>query len=291
MRRSTTLTATVLGSACLVATLAGCSLPSIPGLQQVPSVEDARAARRSALKQTVADSDLATPGVLTVGIKGGQTAPLSITGNDGKITGIDVDTARALADKLGIPEVHIVSVTGAAAGIEDKCDVVMDCVTAEDPSVVVVGDYAQTALGVFTVKGPKAPIAASDMAKATVGVQAGSVSQGAAAQVVPTATLSTYANLNDAFDALNSGTVTYVVCDAYAGAYLAGLYSDVTFAGTLDRPTSLGVAVSAKNTNLQNAVRSALDDLRHEGISDVVRAPWVGSLPDLTDATRLSGIK
>ena len=73
-----------------------------------------------------------------------------------------------------------------------------------------------------------------------------------------------------------------------AGAYLAAIYSDVSFAGTLDDPTVVGV--SAANPELEDAVGAALETLRTSGLSVVARASWVGDLPDLSTDSRITGL-
>ena len=292
----------VAAAALSVSLLAGCS-----GISEIPSgvgsvvqsiikdvtdpvtVEQARAARRAELVPAVSDEDLVTPGTLTVGVRSTGTAPLVMTGSDGSTMGIDVDTAYALADELGLAHVEFVSVTNVAAGLA-SCDVVMS-VDATQGDCTVVGSYAQSALGVFAAGDTVAtPIAATEFSGKTVGVQESSVSQASLAKLGLGNFEETFSNLNEAFDALATGSVDYVVCDAYAGAYLACMHEGISFAGTIDTPVPVGVAVSTDATSLQANVQAALDAIQTNGVADIAKSRWVGEFPALTEATVVTGL-
>ena len=253
------------------------------------SVAQAREQRRDDLLQKVDDADLKTPGTLTVGIKMGETAPLAMSGSDGELSGIDVDTAYALADQLGLGSVEFVPVQSVAEGVE-TCDVVMGA-EADETGCTVVGSYAQSALGVFSATEVAAvPVTAADLAGATIGVQAGSVSQVALVGLDLGVVEQDFTNLNEAFEALSAGTVNYVICDAYAGAYLATSYTGVSFAGTIDTPLTVGIAVAADAAELLGSVQAALDEIQTNGVAAIGKSRWVGDFPALTEATVVTGL-
>ena len=247
-----------LAAALSLSALTGCSgIADVPGevgglfqsivkdVTDPVSVAEARAARHDSLMAAVSDEDLVTPGTLTVGLQVTGTAPLVIAGSDGGYSGIDVETAYALADQLGLGAVEFVPVQSVAEGIE-TCDVVMGA-SSEESDCTVVGSYVQSALGVFSATDvASVPIGAADLGTATIGVQVGSVSQASLGRLNLGSSEQTFTNLNEAFDALSAGTVDFVVCDAYSGAYLAHAYDGVSFAGTIDqrrrrdRPRALG---------------------------------------------------
>lgn len=263
---------------------------ALDGMLGGTSVEEARAARREELVPAVDDSALVTPGTLTVGIKTAETAPLALTDSQGSLSGIDVDTAYALADALGIARVELVSVQNASSALTGDCDVVMGVKTGESADVTVLGSYAQSALGLFSAgEVPSVPVPVASLSGATVGVQAGSVSQEAFEQLSTGATEQTFSNLNEAFDALASGTVDYVVCDAYAGAYLACTTGAGTFAGTIDEPVALGVGVSA-TSEISAEVQSAIEKIQGNGVADIAKSRWVGDFPQLTSASRVLAV-
>ena len=252
------------------------------------SVAQAREQRRDDLLQKVDDADLKTPGTLTVGIKMGETAPLAMSGSDGELSGIDVDTAYALADALGVANVELVSVQNASSALAADCDLVMGVEGGESADVMSVGDYAQSALGVFSAaEVGSVPIAASELEGRTVGVQGSSVSQVALRELGIGVTEQTFSNLNEAFDALAAGTVDYVVCDAYAGAYLSCVSGSGHFAGTIDVPVAVGVGVQASSSGLQASVQEAIEEIQGNGVANIAKSRWIGEFPVLSDASRI----
>lgn len=262
-------------------------LPSLG--QDLPSVAEARAARTAELNPKVSGSALHEQGVLTVGVLGSSTsAPFCIQGSDGTLSGMDVDVACALADELGLT-VRFQAATSASAALSSGCDVVMG-VKAADATAVLAGSYAQTACGLFSRASAEAP-SVSDLSEASVGVQTSSASARTLADLGLVTNQHDYANLNEAFDALEKGEVDYVVCEASAGAYLAGAYEDVALVGTLDQPISVGVATEASNTTLADAVSSAFTAMDSNGVLDVARSRWVGDLPLLTTANEVEGLE
>lgn len=303
---SGTTLAAAAAAALSVSLLAGCSIgpvnldtvasdvsafgSSVLGSFSPTSVEEAKEQRRSEAECVLSASDLNKEGTLTVGIKTSESAPLALLGSDGSYSGIDVDTAYALADQLGVMNVEFVPVSGVAAGLEDGCDVVMGVSEDDETGVVVVGSYVQSALGVFGRGEATAPIDAADLAGATIGVQSGSVSQSALAGYDLTYTEETFSNLNEAFDALDKGEVDYVVCDALSGAYLACTVDDATFVGTLDDPEAVGIAMVPTATSLQASVQTALDAIQTNGVADIARSRWIGALPTLTASTKITGL-
>ena len=252
------------------------------------SVAEARQQRVDDLLQLVSDSDLVTAGTLTVGIKVSETTPLAISDTDDSYSGIDVDVAYALADALGIANVEFVSVTSASSSLGEDCDIVMGVEEDEDDGVTVVGDYAQSALAVFTADElVSAPISESDLVGATVGVQGSSVSQVALRNLGVDVTEETFTNLNEAFEALADGTVDYVICDAYAGAYLASITGSGTFAGTIDTPSALGVGVLSTSTALLESVEQAMEEILSNGVATIAKSRWVGEFPTLTESSQI----
>lgn len=252
------------------------------------SVADARAARMAELVPAVDDSALKQPGTLTVGIPAIESAPLAVIDSNGSQTGLDVDLAHALADALGLSRVSFVSVTDVVTALQESCDVVMGITADNSWGATLVGNYAQGATGVFSAQGTVAPVDVSALSGASVGVQQGSVSQRALAELGTGAVETTFSNLNEAFDALLAGTVSYVACDAYSGAYLATAYDGITFAGTLDDPAPTSIAVAS--AELQAPVQAALEEVQANGVGDLLRVSWVGDLPTLTEATKVTGI-
>ena len=106
-----------------------------------------------------------------------------------------------------------------------------------------------------------------------------SASQEALAKQSITANQKTYSNINECFEALESGEVDYVICDSTAGGYLARLMSEVSYVGALEAPSTLGVAGLSSNDELCRAVSDALDDITVDGTLEAVHCVWYGQIP------------
>lgn len=281
------------------ATLAGCSIGpvSLPDIDLSSlggslgivstSVADAEAAFKSARTCTVESAELVEPGYLTVGLATDNIAPLLVTKSDGTYAGIDVDVAYAIGDQVGLP-VKFIAVADAQSAVGVTCDVVMG-VSGTSQAAAVMGDYAETAVGVFA-RGGKTTAAASDLAGKTVGIQLGSVSEKTLSAANLGCTEQPFTSTNEAMAALGAGTVDYVVCDAYSGSYLASDYEGVSLVGTLDAPVSVGVAVGASRTTLCAAVQGAVESVQTNGQLDLIKADWANGIGTLTSASKLQGL-
>ena len=281
------LATAVLAAATSLA-LASCSNPlsSLGG----PSVSEALTQRAQQSAPSVpAPTGLVKAGTLTVGIDSSSSAPMGSQGVDGTFEGYDVDVAAAVASEMGL-DVQYVSVSNAAHELGSTCDVVMDVSSSDASGLTVVGSYAESATGFFH-KGDATTAQLSSLSGATVGVQDGSTSQQMLKRNNVGATAKTYTNLNAAFEALEVGEVDYVLCDAFSGAYLAGGYDDISFAGAMETPASVGIAVASDDPQLQTAVKQAVDEVSSSGVGTILRSKWLGGLPVLTDSTVIEGVE
>ena len=244
--------------ACAVLCVGICMLA---GCTSYPSVEDAL--KDADLQPTVSSGATLEPGVLTVGVNA-SNAPYAWPVTVGQTTvldGIDVDVAVAMAERMGLTVKFV--------------DVASDY---EAAAKVLVGNYLETAPSIFA-KNATSIVTVEQLGTSTVGVQSDSLSARTVAAMAPTAVLSPFGTLNDAFSALEAGSVQYVACDSFMGGYLATGFSDIAFAGALSLPETRGVAVAASNVELQNAVTDAVDQVTSSGELQAIREVWVGSMP------------
>ena len=292
-RPNTRTRAAALACAVALAALPACSIGSVelnPSalLGGGTSVAEAKAAARDARTSKLDAADLHTAGTLTVGLLSSETAPLLCSSSGNQAQGLDVDAAYALADQLGV-DCAFVSVTGLS-GAFDTCDVVMGVQAGDDADIAVAGSYAEDAMALFARSGSGAKVTADALAGKTVGVQAGSVSQRALADTNLQVEQQSFTNLNEAFEALDAGKVDYVLCGAYSGGYLAAVYDDVSCVGSLAQPSYIGVGVKAENSSLFSKVLDAMDEVSTNGVLDVVRGKWVGSMQRLDTTSVIDGV-
>ena len=289
MRRRSTYGAIALAAAATISmTLSGCDVPFVS--QNTRSYDEARAAQTAALKPKVESSALKNQGYLTVGLRTTRsTVPFYYASDAGDIAGIDVDVASCLASELGL-KVRFVSAASTSKGLEGDCDIVMGTASNSDVSGArIVGTYAEQSTAFFR-KGDAGVVSAADLNGKSVALQGGSVSQKTLGDSGIAMTQKSCDSLNDCFDALAAGSVDYVLCDAYAGAYLARMYNNLSFAGTLDVPQTAGVAVSSGNAALIKALGEAMGAVQMDGRLEIVRSHWVGNLPVLTAAEQVKDV-
>ena len=243
------------------------------------SVEEARQEALGGVS-LVESAALLTPGYLTVGLKSAtSSAPLCVAAEDGHVQGLDVDLSAALASELGL-KIRYVPVTDESA-LGATCDVVMNGTSSSPDKVAITGTYAESATSFFHVGANQVAIV-TELGGKSVGLQGGSVSETVLNRTGLKMSQKPYANLTEAFGALSVGDVDYVLCETYPGAYLANLQGGIGFAGSLEAPETMGIAVLASNTELVNKVQTAYDSILSNGVLEVARSRWVGTLPTLT---------
>lgn len=246
---------------------------------------------RETVTPTVSDDALVTPGTLTVALDTSD-APQAMQGADGNLTGYAVDAARALASRMGL-KVAFVDASSADSALGDKkADIFIGDINSTNGDVSTLGTCLYDAAAVFgkTSDGKSLNVSTETLNTATLGVQTSSASQEALAKQSVTANQKTFSNINECFEALESGEVDYVICDSTAGGYLARLMSQISYVGALETPSTLGVAGLAANDELCRAVSDALDGITADGTLEAVHSVWYGTMPyDLTTKT-VSGV-
>lgn len=229
-----------------VLALGGCSLSSVElSTLEKPSVQQAQSASQAKLTPKVTDDNLVTPQTLTVGIKMSSTiAPFVMQADNSELSGLDVDLAYALGDALGL-KVSFVEISDVGRSLGKTCDIVLNAKQDETTVAKIVGGYAESAAALFG-KSTGEPLKASNLSGKRVALQKGSISELAYKRSGLTMKPVECSNLNEAFDAVQSGKADYVLCEAYAGAYMAKPLTNITCVGTLDKPVQAGIAVASK---------------------------------------------
>lgn len=273
-----------------VLALGGCSLSSVelPTLEK-PSVQQAQSASQAKLTPKVTDDNLVTPQTLTVGIKMSSTiAPFVMQADNSELSGLDVDLAYALGDALGL-KVSFVEISDVGRSLGKTCDIVLNAKQDETTVAKIVGGYAESAAALFG-KSTGEPLKASNLSGKRVALQKGSISELAYKRSGLTMKPVECSNLNEAFDAVQSRKADYVLCDAYAGAYMAKPLTNITCVGTLDKPVQAGIAVASKNETLQHALEQVSSTIQENGILQLIRSRWVGSRIVFSADTQIKGM-
>lgn len=273
------------GTAAVIAVLglSGCALNPLSSLT-TPTIDQIE---YEAVTPTVSDDALVTPGTLTVALDTSD-APQAMQGADGNLTGYAVDAARALASRMGL-KVAFVDASSADSALGDKkADIFIGDINSTNGDINSLGTCLYDAASVFgkTSDGEPLSVSTDTLNTSTLGVQMSSASQEALAKQSITANQKTYSNINECFEALESGEVDYVICDSTAGGYLARLMGQISYVGALEAPSTLGVAGLASNDELCRAVSDTLDGITVDGTLEAVHSIWYGTMPyDLTTKT------
>lgn len=264
MKRASILVLSLVVALCFALSLAGCAS------------NDYKPELKS---QTVDDSALNTPGTLRVGVNASN--PPYAAEASGSIVGIDVDTAAALADAMGL-KLELVDVGTAAdqAFTKDSVDIVMG-VTEQNAAYWLSDPYMTSAIALFSLtQNAQAPTASGSF---KVAAQSSSMSAWEVTDHYGEGCLENTTDPNAAFDALSTGSVNYVAADSTIGEYVVHTSGIEAYPiALLQETTPLHVAVSTNNKALQQAVSQALTSLVNGGVIDVVQGYWLGGKVDIS---------
>ena len=194
--------------------------------------------------------------------------PYEMTTDSGELEGIDVDTAKAIAEKLGL-ELQIDDMDFDAALLsvqQGKADIVMAGVTVTDERKAVMDFSDSYATGIQSIIVPNDSDIASpdDLAGKKIGTQRGTTGYIYCSDDFGEDSVVAYDNGLTAVQALNNGQVDAVVIDnAPATEYVAanpGLkVLDTSYA---EEDYAIGMA---KGSALEDAVNKALEELKADG--------------------------
>ena len=194
--------------------------------------------------------------------------PYEMTTDSGEIEGIDVDTAKAIAEKLGLElQVDDMDFDAALLSVQQgKADIVMAGVTVTDERKAVMDFSDSYATGIQSIIVPNDSDIASpdDLAGKKIGTQRGTTGYIYCSDDFGEDSVVAYDNGLTAVQALNNGQVDAVVIDnAPATEYVAanpGLkVLDTSYA---EEDYAIGMA---KGSALEDAINKALEELKEDG--------------------------
>ena len=194
--------------------------------------------------------------------------PYEMTTDAGTIEGIDVDTAKAIAEKLGLElQVDDMEFDAALLSVQQgKADIVMAGVTVTDERKAVMDFSDSYATGIQSIIVPEGSDIASpdDLAGKKIGTQRGTTGYIYCSDDFGEDSVVAYDSGLTAVQALNNGQVDAVVIDnAPAKEYVAanpGLkVLDTSYA---EEDYAIGMA---KGSPLEDAINNALKELKEDG--------------------------
>ena len=254
-------------------TVAALALTACGGSSSTASSATASSVASSAAASSEAASAAATElttveaGKLTMATNA-AFPPYEMTTDAGEFEGIDIETAQAIADKLGL-ELQIDDMDFDAALLsvqQGKADIVMAGVTVTDERKAVMDFSDSYATGIQSIIVPEGSDIASpdDLAGKKIGTQRGTTGYIYCSDDFGDESVVAYDDGLTAVQALNNGQVDAVVIDnAPAKEFVAAnpglVILDTSYA---EEDYAIGVA---KGSSLKDAVNAALEELKADG--------------------------
>ena len=195
--------------------------------------------------------------------------PYEMTTDSGEIEGIDVDTAKAIAEKLGL-ELQIDDMEFDAALLsvqQGKADIVMAGVTVTDERKAVMDFSDSYATGIQSVIVPEGSDITSvdDLAGKKIGTQRGTTGYLYCSDDFGEDAVVAYDNGLTAVQALNNGQVDAVVIDNEPAKAYVESNPGLKILDTSYAEEDYAIGMNKSNTALLEAVNAALEELKADG--------------------------
>ena len=195
--------------------------------------------------------------------------PYEMTTDAGEFEGIDVDTAKAIAEKLGL-ELQIDDMDFDAALLsvqQGKADIVMAGVTVTDERKAVMDFSDSYATGIQSIIVPEGSDIASpdDLAGKMIGTQRGTTGYIYCSDDFGDNAVVAYDDGLTAVQALNNGQVDAVVIDNAPAKEFVAANPGLVLLDTSYAEEDYAIGMAKGNTALEDAVNAALEELKADG--------------------------
>ena len=267
----------LMTAAALVLSLAACgSTASSAASSEAASSEAAssdaassEAASSEAASETeTAELSTVEPGKLIMSTNA-AFPPYEMTTDSGEFEGIDVETAQAIADKLGL-ELQIDDMDFDAALLavqQGKSDMVMAglTVTDERQNVMDFTDSYATGIQSIIVKEDSDIASVDDLAGKKIGTQRGTTGYLYCSDDFGDENVVAYDNGLTAVQMLNNGQVDCVVIDNAPAKEFVAANPGLKLLDTAYVEENYAIGVGKGNTELKDAINTALEELKADG--------------------------
>ena len=267
----------LMTAAALVLSLAACgSTASSAASSEAASSETAssdaassEAASSEAASETeTAELSTVEPGKLIMSTNA-AFPPYEMTTDSGEFEGIDIETAQAIADKLGL-ELQIDDMDFDAALLavqQGKADMVMAGVTVTDErqNVMDFTDSYATGIQSIIVKEDSDIASVDDLAGKKIGTQRGTTGYLYCSDDFGDENVVAYDDGLTAVQMLNNGQVDCVVIDNAPAKEFIAANPGLKLLDTAYVEESYAIGVGKGNTELKDAIDTALEELKADG--------------------------
>lgn len=261
--RRSFLAAAAVSAAALALTACGGSASTASSAAASSVAASSEAASTSAAELTTVEA-----GKLTMATNA-TFPPYEMTTDAGTIEGIDVDTAQAIAEKLGL-ELQIDDMDFDAALLsvqQGKADIAMAGITVTDERMAVMSFSDSYATGIQSVIVPEGSDIASvdDLAGKKIGTQRGTTGYLYCSDDFGDDAVVAYDSGLTAVQALNNGQVDAVVIDNEPAKAYVESNPGLKILDTSYAEEDYAIGMNKSNTALLEAVNAALEELKADG--------------------------
>ena len=267
----------LMTAAALVLSLAACgSTASSAASSEAASSETASsdaassetASSEAASETETAELSTVEPGKLIMSTNA-AFPPYEMTTDSGEFEGIDIETAQAIADKLGL-ELQIDDMDFDAALLavqQGKSDMVMAGVTVTDErqNVMDFTDSYATGIQSIIVKEDSDIASVDDLAGKKIGTQRGTTGYLYCSDDFGDENVVAYDNGLTAVQMLNNGQVDCVVIDNAPAKEFIAANPGLKLLDTAYVEESYAIGIGKGNTELKDAINTALEELKADG--------------------------
>ena len=267
----------LMTAAALVLSLAACgSTASSAASSEAASSETASsdaasseaASSEAASEPETAELSTVEPGKLIMSTNA-AFPPYEMTTDSGEFEGIDIETAQAIADKLGL-ELQIDDMDFDAALLavqQGKSDMVMAGVTVTDErqNVMDFTDSYATGIQSIIVKEDSDIASVDDLAGKKIGTQRGTTGYLYCSDDFGDENVVAYDDGLTAVQMLNNGQVDCVVIDNAPAKEFIAANPGLKLLDTAYVEESYAIGIGKGNTELKDAINTALEELKADG--------------------------
>ena len=257
----------LMTAAALVLSLAACgSTASSAASSEAASPE--AASSEAASETETAELSTVEPGKLIMSTNA-AFPPYEMTTDSGEFEGIDIETAQAIADKLGL-ELQIDDMDFDAALLavqQGKSDMVMAGVTVTDErqNVMDFTDSYATGIQSIIVKEDSDIASVDDLAGKKIGTQRGTTGYLYCSDDFGDENIVAYDDGLTAVQMLNNGQVDCVVIDNAPAKEFIAANPGLKLLDTAYVEESYAIGIGKGNTELKDAINTALEELKADG--------------------------
>lgn len=257
----------LMTAAALVLSLAACgSTASSAASSEAASPE--AASSEAASETETAELSTVEPGKLIMSTNA-AFPPYEMTTDSGEFEGIDIETAQAIADKLGLElQINDMDFDAALLAVQQgKSDMVMAGVTVTDErqNVMDFTDSYATGIQSIIVKEDSDIASVDDLAGKKIGTQRGTTGYLYCSDDFGDENVVAYDNGLTAVQMLNNGQVDCVVIDNAPAKEFVAANPGLKLLDTAYVEESYAIGVGKGNTELKDAINTALEELKADG--------------------------